>query len=176
MDWLCLGSDWDIWPLNYWLIPGGFHFFTLDLLTIVFFTVLLHGDLHLPLGSFAVRFTIWGQEVKQEERVRVSSCDKKSPPEKIVFQLHQASWKSFKCAPLCHTICAPRVFMMFSKCHCEPDYSLHRSSCVCPHAPSIFLPTFPDWPAPSSVSWHALCALRATEFTPAQKKVAGWGN
>lgn len=50
------------------LLSAGYHpsARTLDILTKVFFAVLLHGDLHFPLGSFAVRVTIWRAKRKSQ--------------------------------------------------------------------------------------------------------------
>lgn len=75
---MCVGSarhliNWDVWPLDCWLTSGGTHSCWLDSLTVVFFTVLLHGDLHLSLGSFTMRFTICGKKMRGKWRVKLNS-------------------------------------------------------------------------------------------------------
>ncbi len=118
-----------------------------------------------------------GKEVREKESKLESKFHPaihEVPPitPKMYFSIIRpgSSWMDFKCGPLRHTICAPRVSKMASKCHCGTDYSLHRSSCVCQHTPTILLPTFPLQPAPSSVSWHALCELWGLRRSPLHKR------
>lgn len=153
---------------------GGACSCVLGSLTVVFFTVFLQRDLHFALGNFTVRFTIWGKEDREGEGVYENVLNLHSQHVSIVRQGFR--WMTFTFSPLRHAPCAPGVLRMLSKCHCEADYSLHRSSCVRQHAPTIHLPCF-SIPARSLVTVLAslMSALRAAEVTRAQEKVAGGG-
>lgn len=153
---------------------GGACSCVLGSLTVVFFTVFLQRDLHFALGNFTVRFTIWGKEDREGEGVYENVLNLHLQHVSIVRQGFR--WMTFTFSPLRHAPCAPGVLRMLSKCHCEADYSLHRSSCVRQHAPTIRLPCF-SIPARSLVTVLAslMSALRAAEVTRAQEKVAGGG-
>lgn len=110
--------NWHVWPRDCWLTSGSAYSCVLDSLTVVFFTVFLHRDLHFALGSFAVRFTIWGIEERRGGSWKIFKCTFKTCEfHQTTPQLNELYTQSLAS----HSSCLPRVSKMLSECHCETD-------------------------------------------------------
>lgn len=160
--------NWDIWPCDIWrgmfLCAGLTHrslFYSISSTWSSFCPWKLYSEIH----NLRKRRQRRGRSLRKCFKFTFAACEHR-----------QTGLQMDDLHILVPYPCAPGVLRMLSKCHCEADYSLHRSSCVRQHAPTIRLPCF-SIPARSLVTVLAslMSALRAAEVTRAQEKVAGGG-
>lgn len=138
--------NWDIWPPDCWPTSCCTHSCVLDSLTVIFFAVLLHGDLHFSLRSFAVRVTIWGEEERQSF---VKKNKIKIDPWWLMLQDHQAELQ----------LDGLYIWALGSLKIPQSATVKQIKACsrFCQHTPAIRLSCFHFQPPRSSVSSPSLC-------------------